>query len=89
MPGVDSASKEGGFGVCSVFRVAGTLRFDNSSSKRRRMLCIKYDKICNSAYIIMTFNARDTIIEYMQLELSHSSTATRDARARKVSHAVK
>ena len=34
-------------------------------------------------------NARDTIIEYMQLELSHSSTATRDARARKVSHAVK
>ena len=30
-------------------------------------------------------NARDTILEYVQQELSHSSTAARDARAPKIS----
>ena len=88
MPGVDSASKEGGFGVWSsaVFRVAGVVRIRARggvgcyASKRQNMQQCLYH---------YDLNARDTIIEYMQLELSHSSTATRDARARKVSHAVK
>ena len=87
--GDESAIREGGVGVCSVFRVAGTFAIWEFELQAASDVMHQIWKNMQQCLYHYDLNARDTIIEYMQLELSHSSTATRDARARKVSNAVK